>query len=408
LNGALAGLAGWLLLAAGADPPARAGETAAEAPPQTEADEMHRIHTRPSLSNLVDTTGFDFPRRADGVDRRDTGIEIAVDDERLRVDVVREDILRLAISRGGTFEEQPTFATCGATAPVPPFTVRESAGTVTVATAAIELRIAREPFSLDACRPDGSSVFRSLRPAPDHSEAYGRLNNRFVVGRECDPGDAILGLGEKAAPFNRLGRSFVLWNNDIYGEPVEEVRGLPDGAPEKDPRSTGCEPYYMSIPFYCHLSGSRSDQPAAGFFIDNGYRARFDFAGNACRFVFLGGAYAEYVFAGPALRQVLEGYTWLTGRMGLPPLWALGYHQCRWHEYAEDSFLRLANTFRQKHIPCDGLWLDIHYMDGYRVFTWDPRKYPDPPAMLSRLEGLGFRTVTIIDPGGVGVRSLII
>jgi alpha-glucosidase len=45
------------------------------------------------------------------------------------------------------------------------------------------------------------------------------------------------------------------------------------------------------------------------------------------------------------------------------------------------------------------LWLDIDYMDGYRVFTWNTRQFPDVPGMLARMRELGFRMVTIVDPG---------
>ena len=61
--------------------------------------------------------------------------------------------------------------------------------------------------------------------------------------------------------------------------------------------------------------------------------------------------------------------------------------------------LRLARTFREKRIPADVIYLDIHYMDGYRVFTWDRERFPDPAGMLRALDSLGFKVVTIIDPG---------
>jgi alpha-glucosidase len=59
----------------------------------------------------------------------------------------------------------------------------------------------------------------------------------------------------------------------------------------------------------------------------------------------------------------------------------------------------IADNFRERHIPCDALFLDIHYMDGYRIFTWDKSRFPDPPRLLADLRRQGFRVVTIIDPG---------
>ncbi|MCE9616122.1 MAG: glycoside hydrolase family 31 protein [Lentisphaerae bacterium] len=351
------------------------------------------------MHNLIDTRGFEFLQRAGVVERTPTGVRLAVDREILRVDVLRADILRLKISVAGMFDEQPTHAACFSPGPVPAFEVAETADTITVRTSACVLRIARQSFAIDIERPDGSRIMRSARRGDGGSEAYGALNDRFVVARQCEPEDAILGLGEKTGPFDRAGHSYVLWNQDIYSAPCAETAALPAGAPEKDPCGTAYEPYYVSIPFFYHVDGKADGQPAAGFFIDNGYKGYFDFTRHGVKIAFFGGQYTEYIFAGPSLAAILEGYTWVTGRMALPPLWSLGYHQCRWFNYTRDTFMEMVRTYRAKHIPCDVAWLDIDYMNGFRVFTWDTQKFPDVAGMLEELRVLGLRVITIIDPG---------
>ncbi|HKJ93344.1 MAG TPA: TIM-barrel domain-containing protein, partial [Longimicrobiales bacterium] len=108
----------------------------------------------------------------------------------------------------------------------------------------------------------------------------------------------------------------------------------------------------------------------------------------------------DYVFiGGPAIPDVVSRYTELTGRPYMPPAWSLGYQQSRWSYYPDTEVLDLARTFRRRRIPADVIYLDIHYMDGYRVFTWNPRRFPHPEAMLDTLQHLGFKVVTIIDPG---------
>jgi alpha-glucosidase len=108
----------------------------------------------------------------------------------------------------------------------------------------------------------------------------------------------------------------------------------------------------------------------------------------------------EYYFIyGPSLKKVLERYGELVGVMPLPPKWSLGYQQCRWSYYPENEVMALANKFRDKEIPCDVIYLDIHYMDGYRVFTWHPERFPQPKKMLDELKNLGFKIAVIIDPG---------
>jgi alpha-glucosidase len=61
--------------------------------------------------------------------------------------------------------------------------------------------------------------------------------------------------------------------------------------------------------------------------------------------------------------------------------------------------LNVARTFREKDIPADVIYLDIHYMDEYKVFTWHPDRFPNPKAMLQELRDMGFNVVVILDPG---------
>ncbi|RMH82640.1 MAG: DUF5110 domain-containing protein [Calditrichaeota bacterium] len=194
------------------------------------------------------------------------------------------------------------------------------------------------------------------------------------------PDEKFFGLGEKGGPLNKRGHQFEMWNSD-------------------HPHYTNdTDPLYQSIPFYIGIHNG----VAYGIYFNNSYRTVFNMgAGNRRYAAFAAqGGVMDYVFIyGPEVGRVLTAYTELTGRMELPPLWALGYQQCRWSYFPDREVLTLARTFRDKAIPADVIYLDIHYMDGYRVFTWDPRRFPDPVGMLKELRNMGFRVVTIIDPG---------
>jgi len=89
----------------------------------------------------------------------------------------------------------------------------------------------------------------------------------------------------------------------------------------------------------------------------------------------------------------------LTGYMPLPPKWSLGYHQSRWSYYPQSKVVEIANTFREKKIPCDVIWLDIHYMEGYRIFTFDNHHFPSPELLNQQLHEKNFHSVWMIDPG---------
>ncbi|HEY6889906.1 MAG TPA: TIM-barrel domain-containing protein [Solirubrobacter sp.] len=293
--------------------------------------------------------------------------------ERLRVDVLRADVIRLKISRGGVFDETPTFAVIeDGTADF------EVDGSI-VRTAALEVDTA----TLDVRRRDGTPVVESIEP-------YATLNDAFTVKRRLEPEDAIYGLGEKSGRHNRRGRAFTLWNTDILNPHANAEFG-------GNGTETDFDPYYVSIPFFHRHT---ADGQVSASFVDNGYRAAYDFtAHDAYTYRFEGGQYTEYVFAGPELPTILEAYTWLTGRTAPPPLWALGYHQCRWKAYTQAEVEAVGRRHRELDVPCDALWLDIEYMDGFRVFTWNTELFPDAAGMLARLREDGFRVITIIDPG---------
>ncbi len=257
-----------------------------------------------------------------------------------------------------------------------------------------------DPLRLDVHRTDGSAVVETAQDEEGRYWAYATLNDAFTLRRACRHEDAIFGLGEKTGHQNRKGRDFTLWNNDVLNpDSAREITaGLPEGDPRADRTSTEYDPYYVSIPFFYHQVYPAGAM--AGSFLDNAYRGSYEFSHKQeYRVHFAGGQYTEYIFAGPGMPEILTAYTWLTGRTAPPPLWSLGYHQCRWFDYTQDAVEGLAQRHRDEGIPCDALWLDIDYMDGYRVFTWNTDSFPDAPGMLKRLSEKGFRTITIIDPG---------
>jgi alpha-glucosidase len=350
---------------------------------------------------MIDTDHFVRLERVRSITATERGLLAALDDEQLRVDVVRADVVRVSISRGGAFDDAATFAVCvDPLAERVAFDVEHDDGVVRLRTAALVVSIGLDPFRLDVHRPDGTPVVESAQDADGRSWAYARLNDAFTVRRRCRPEDAFYGLGEKTGRHNRRGRDFTLWNTDVLDPhaAAEFIAGRPADDPRSDRTSTGFDPYYVSIPFVHHHA--QPSGAVAGSFVDNGYRATYELShAEEYRIHFAGGQYTEYIFAGPGMPQVLSGYTWLTGRPSLPPMWALGYHQSRWSRYTQDGVEELARRHREHDVPCDALWLDIEYMDGYRVFTWDTESFPDAGAMLERLAEQGFRLVTIIDPG---------
>lgn len=105
-----------------------------------------------------------------------------------------------------------------------------------------------------------------------------------------------------------------------------------------------------------------------------------------------------FLLPGPDPATLYGQYARLTGRMQLPPIFSLGYHQCRWNYRDEADVYFVHSKFEELDYPYDVLWLDIEHTDGKRYFTWDDKTFPNPIEMQKKLGSTGRKMVTIIDP----------
>ncbi|XP_067847279.1 neutral alpha-glucosidase C-like isoform X2 [Heptranchias perlo] len=92
-----------------------------------------------------------------------------------------------------------------------------------------------------------------------------------------------------------------------------------------------------------------------------------------------------YVLMGPSAFDVFNQYSKLTGPQALPPLFALGHHQCRYSYKDENDVKQVDAGFDIHDIPYDIIWLDIDHTEGKRYFTWDKTKFPFPREMQEHL-----------------------
>ncbi|XP_041668639.1 neutral alpha-glucosidase C isoform X2 [Cheilinus undulatus] len=104
------------------------------------------------------------------------------------------------------------------------------------------------------------------------------------------------------------------------------------------------------------------------------------------------------VLLGPSPPQLFSQYAQLTGYQALPPLFSLGYHQCRWNYDNEADVKAVDAGFDHHDIPYDVIWLDIEHTDGKRYFTWDSALFPDPAGLQRHLEKKKRKLVVISDP----------
>lgn len=218
------------------------------------------------------------------------------------------------------------------------------------------------------------------------AEGIGGCSDNLLLNFDINGVDGCYGFGERTKRLNKLGDS-----TDCLTVDVVSVFRHSYARDDYDPT-------YVAIPFAILKRGEHF----IGLFFDNSGRAVMDVGkirpGEFCYQSF-GGLTDLYILAGPTLLEVVRRYAKLTGQAPLPPLWALGYHQCRWSYQNAAEFRELAANFAATDIPVSALWYDIDYMDGFRLFTWNRASFPTPAALNLELQAAGIRTVAIIDPG---------
>ncbi|EGT3616639.1 glycoside hydrolase family 31 protein [Clostridium perfringens] len=220
---------------------------------------------------------------------------------------------------------------------------------------------------------DGNTISEDFQPSFKDEEG----NVYISKVNDCL---AYYGLGEKGGDLNKKGCYTENFNTDD---------------PETDDDSVT---YYKTIPFYVALR----EGATYGIFFDNSFRSYFDMGKEMEDRIFfgaIGGQIQYYFIPGGNIKEVVTNYTALTGRMEMPPLWSLGYQQCRFSYFSQEEVRELVKTFEEKEIPLDVVYLDIDYMDGFRVMTFKTPNFDDAAGLISDLKEKGIRTITIIDPG---------
>jgi len=294
----------------------------------------------------------------------------------LTVSVLAPNLIRVQMTPTGEFMPRRSWAVTQADEEwsAVPFAVREKADAVEIETEQMRVLVYRDPCHIQCFDSAGQPFAQDADPA-----MAWRLGT--VAGwKQIEADEHFYGFGERTGLLDQRSQVRTNWTLDALDYDV-----LTDNM-------------YQAIPFFMAL------RPGVGYglFFNTTFWSQFDIGAEQpgiWRMETQASELDYYIIYGPEPAKILGTYTQLTGRMPLPPKWALGYHQCRWSYVSQDIVRELAREFRDRHIPCDVIHLDIDYMNGYRVFTWSPKRFGNAPQLLHDLKQDGFKTVTIVDPG---------
>ena len=298
----------------------------------------------------------------------------------LQITILRGSIIRFRYATNYNFEPDFSYAIDpDATMGYSKLEIVENDTEYVVATARLSILVDKMTLRTQISDLEGNIISEDeLGFHWEENYEYG--GNTVKLSKITQSGESFYGMGDKAMHSNLKGKRVENWVTDQFAFAKEQ------------------DPLYKAIPFYVGLNKGK----AYGIYFDNSFRTGFDFSQerrNITSFWADGGEMNYYFIFGPDMPKVVSSYSSLTGTPELPPMWALGFHQSKWSYYPESNVKEIASDFRKHRIPCDAIYLDIDYMDGFRCFTWNKEHFPDPKRMISELEEDGFKTVVMIDPG---------
>jgi alpha-glucosidase len=313
-------------------------------------------------------------------------IELSCGKSRVRLRALTPNVIRIRMSQTGIFSPDHSFVVSGATAQKSVnMTMRQSCDAVSAGapasrrllvldTGKIKIHVYRSPLRI-VFKDENNNVI--CADAATHPMAFN--GSEFQVWKESPLDEHYFGLGDKTGPLDRRSQCFTNWNLD------------PPFFQESS------DPIYKSIPFLLSMRNGR----AYGIYLDNTFRSFFDLGKtlrNTYSFGAEGGELNYYFIYGPDPKTVVRDFTGLTGRMPLPPLFALGYQQSRGSYIPQSKAEQVAAELRKNEIPCDVIYLDGDYKQDARPFTVDRKLFPDFAGMVKSLSASGFKTVISLDP----------
>lgn len=327
-----------------------------------------------NAASLFAAEGWHSLGNVSGVKALPNGVELAAGKASVRVVALSGNVVRIRYAQEGQFPPDQSFAVLpGAFGSAPAVKVEQSRDAVTLSTDSLRVKILRAPFSVAFLASDGHVISQDQPGSP-----ISLNGSDFRVRKSMPDDEHYFALGDKAGPLDHRNLAFTMWNTDAFGW------------------QESTDPLYKDIPFFLAMRKGA----AYGIFLDNTYRTSFDFGKESRDFYSFGSDGGEldyYFFYGPDPKRVLQDFTTLLGRTPLPPLFALGYQQCRYSYYPEARVREVASEFRKRKIPADVIYLDIDYQQNNRPFTVDRERFPHFEQMVSDLTGEGFKVVAITD-----------
>ncbi|WP_312444399.1 glycoside hydrolase family 31 protein [Lacrimispora sp.] len=199
-------------------------------------------------------------------------------------------------------------------------------------------------------------------------QSYTTRSKQSAISFSLMPDEHFYGSGESFTRLDKTGQRLTLFTKDPHGSETREM--------------------YKPIPFYMSSRGY-------GVFTHTSTPCVFDFGSDyqEAQTIFAGENALDLFFITGDPKEVLTGYTTLTGKSPLPPLWSFGLWMSRITYRSEKEVREVINKLQENQIPCDVIHLDTGWFEEEWNcdYQFSYERFPDPQKMIQDLRQDGYR-----------------
>ena len=274
--------------------------------------------------------------------------------------------------------------------PTVTWTAEETTEDIRLKSRILTVRISCSPFAICVYERDSEPYHSDISGCAYEMDGNLRRNHHFAL----DDYTGFYGLGEKTGPLNKFKRRYRMYCCDTLGYDAETT-----------------DPLYKHIPFF--IKRSEDGKRCCGVFYDNPSSGAIDLGCERSGYwppyasaSFDDGDIEYYIITGEHIRDVVRGYTMLTGTTALPTYASLGYmastmYYTEQEESCDKGIEKFIGELESQGLPCDGFHLSSGYttQNGKRcVFQWNKKRFPDPEAFFAWMRAHGILVSPNVKP----------
>ena len=291
------------------------------------------------------------------VQRIQNGVQLNTAAQNVRVQFYAADIVRVVKWVSGGTPEKLSLVVIETNLPDLNLQIQEDAKTVTLGSGKVTLQLSKRDGAIRYLDGNQQNILQEQGAAQVAPVKIAFETNAFSIRQnfKLTPDEGIYGLGQHQSGYmNYRGRT------------VKLVQANTQSA----------IPLLVSTRGY----GILWDNYSKTIFSDDQKQASFwsEVADNL-----------DYYFIyGKTMDGTIAGYRDLTGHAPMYGKWAYGYWQSKEHYATREELLGVAQEYRRRQIPIDGLVQDWHYWGGNENWSgmfFDKTTYPDPKGMIDIL-----------------------